>query len=207
MGAAINLTGIRFGRLTVLYRSGKSCRGSAVWACACDCGKEKIANSSLLIQGKTRSCGCMRSEVCRAKKTNPITKTCPICKNSFLRTTKQVNAVIKRSGQWTCKACSTKKANVSRERDIGSTRIHKQSGYVLQKTECGWRQQHILVIEQHIGRRLIKNEVVHHIAELCGARRASEPTPSCAASPYDLTLCQRCGHEAPHHYAGCAEAK
>jgi len=44
-------------------------------------------------------------------------------------------------------------------------------------------------------------------AKVSGARRASEPTPSCAASPYDLTLCQRCGHEAPHHYAGCAEAK
>ena len=52
---------------------------------------------------------------------------------------------------------------------------------------------------------LVPNETPN--AELCGARRASEPTPSCAASPYDLTLCQRCGHEAPHHYAGCAEAK
>lgn len=29
----------------------------------------------------------------------------------------------------------------------------------------------------------------------------------CAASPYDLTRCPCCGHEATHHYAGCSKTR
>ena len=59
---AIDLTGRKFGRLTVIERApnyGKS----SVWFCRCDCGEEKIARSGHLRSGATTSCGCYRREV------------------------------------------------------------------------------------------------------------------------------------------------
>lgn len=61
MGLFRDLTGQRFGRLVVLYRS-DNIGNRVAWHCLCDCGKEKDVKGSLLIQGKTRSCGCLSDE-------------------------------------------------------------------------------------------------------------------------------------------------
>lgn len=61
MGAFVDLTGQKFGRLTVLYRSGTR-NGSALWHCKCDCGKEVDVKSSSLRSGATKSCGCYTKE-------------------------------------------------------------------------------------------------------------------------------------------------
>ena len=64
----IDLTGQRFGRLTVLQRVPKpehlKSRG-AYFLCRCDCGNEKIIMGKSLRDGKTTSCGCRISEVAR----------------------------------------------------------------------------------------------------------------------------------------------
>ena len=62
MGKFVDLTGQRFGRLTVLDRVGSAGGGSATWRCLCDCGKETIVLSSSLRRGATRSCGCLSAE-------------------------------------------------------------------------------------------------------------------------------------------------
>lgn len=61
-----DLTGQRFGRLTVLkvarrhtYPSGQS---RLVWRCACSCGNTTEVISSDLRSGHTRSCGCLLQE-------------------------------------------------------------------------------------------------------------------------------------------------
>lgn len=58
-----DLTGQRFGRLTVLYRDETVKNRHAHWVCECDCGAVKtIRSDSLLAQKKgqnTRSCGCL----------------------------------------------------------------------------------------------------------------------------------------------------
>ena len=57
----IDITGHRFGRLVVQSRavnSGHHLR----WLCVCDCGQEKVVNSSHLKTGHTISCGCAASE-------------------------------------------------------------------------------------------------------------------------------------------------
>lgn len=59
-----DLTGRKFGRLTVLSRAENKKR-RATWLCVCDCGKEKTVVGSNLIQGSTTSCGCLRAEVAR----------------------------------------------------------------------------------------------------------------------------------------------
>ena len=65
-----NLTGRRFGKLTVLFRSGSQRlfrpNGRVrvtfpVWRCQCDCGNKSDALSSNLRSGNTKSCGCLKT--------------------------------------------------------------------------------------------------------------------------------------------------
>ena len=59
----IDLTGERFGRLTVLKRAKKNMRGKPAWVCECDCGNVTIVHGNSLRQCLTRSCGCLRKEM------------------------------------------------------------------------------------------------------------------------------------------------
>ena len=56
MPAFVDLTGYRFGHLTVIRRS--SLPGKVSWECLCDCGKTSIVSASNLRSGATKSCGC-----------------------------------------------------------------------------------------------------------------------------------------------------
>ena len=59
-----DLTGQRFGRLLVLYDSGKRDRNyHKFWMCKCDCGSLKLVSSTHLKSGHTKSCGCLRKEI------------------------------------------------------------------------------------------------------------------------------------------------
>lgn len=58
----IDLTGQRFGELTVIRQDGNTKRGGAIWVCRCSCGKENRPTGSNLRQGKVRSCGHDRME-------------------------------------------------------------------------------------------------------------------------------------------------
>ena len=54
-----DLTGQKFGMLTVKYYYGKDSRYKSYWICDCDCGKENIkVRSDCLTTGNTTSCGC-----------------------------------------------------------------------------------------------------------------------------------------------------
>lgn len=58
---AENLTGQRFGRLTVLRRDLDETKYPK-WICRCDCGNEISVRQCNLVQGRTKSCGCLRAE-------------------------------------------------------------------------------------------------------------------------------------------------
>lgn len=61
---AIDITGLTFGRLTVVERSDNCSYASKVkWLCQCSCGTMKAVRAGFLQQGRTRSCGCLRREV------------------------------------------------------------------------------------------------------------------------------------------------
>jgi hypothetical protein len=62
---AIDITGMRFGRLLVLGRVPKLKYPAAMWRCRCDCGTETIVHGYSLRRGETRSCGCLKAEVAR----------------------------------------------------------------------------------------------------------------------------------------------
>ena len=59
---AIDLTGQKFGRLTVVSRQGSSKGRKAVWLCKCECGNDILVEGSKLRNGNTTSCGCFRTE-------------------------------------------------------------------------------------------------------------------------------------------------
>ncbi len=62
-----NLRGRRFGRLLVLCFGGRK-KKKSMWKCRCDCGKIIAINSSNLLRGDTKSCGCLRSELLKVEK-------------------------------------------------------------------------------------------------------------------------------------------
>ena len=58
-----NLTNQRFGRLIALELSGKKIKRSYVWKCQCDCGNIVEIKSDYLLNGDTKSCGCLKREL------------------------------------------------------------------------------------------------------------------------------------------------
>lgn len=61
-----DITGQKFGRLTVL-RLAERKGHSILWLCRCDCGKEKVTPGGSLRNGFTKSCGCLNSEIVKAR--------------------------------------------------------------------------------------------------------------------------------------------
>ena len=52
-----NLTGERFGKLTVKAVTSEKKGKRPMWLCVCDCGKEKLVTSKLLLNGESKTCG------------------------------------------------------------------------------------------------------------------------------------------------------
>jgi hypothetical protein len=61
MPKIIDLTGDRYGRLTVVRYFGIVATGKA-YVCRCDCGTELVLRSAYLRTGDTRSCGCLKRD-------------------------------------------------------------------------------------------------------------------------------------------------
>ena len=88
-----DITGMRFGKLTVLERDyayeQEHHTNSSYWKCKCDCGNIKTIRRSSLINGITHSCGCMRAKdltnqrfgklVALKRVANKKDKTCWLC--------------------------------------------------------------------------------------------------------------------------------
>lgn len=62
MAKLVDLTGQRFGRLTVIERAESGKSGETKWLCKCDCGRITTVRSYYLISGCTVSCGCYGKE-------------------------------------------------------------------------------------------------------------------------------------------------
>lgn len=72
----IDLTGLTFGRLYVIERSGQTKSGNAKWRCACSCGNICIVIGTSLRTGETVSCGCYgREQAIKANSTHRSSKT------------------------------------------------------------------------------------------------------------------------------------
>ena len=58
-----DLTGQRFGRQVAIKPVGINKYRNYLWLCKCDCGNEHIVASGKLVQGKSRSCGCLANDM------------------------------------------------------------------------------------------------------------------------------------------------
>ena len=67
MKKVIDLTGQRFGRLTVIKRAENNKYGTAQWTCKCECGNTIYSTASNLKSGRTKSCGCLQRELNRKR--------------------------------------------------------------------------------------------------------------------------------------------
>jgi len=75
MPAFIDLTGERFGRLTVLERGKNNNSGKVRWLCNCDCGNKILCNRNELRSRDTRSCGCYKLDKLTNEKTEKLYPT------------------------------------------------------------------------------------------------------------------------------------
>ena len=57
-----NLTGYKFGRLTVREWHGKNKQQSNMWLCECECGNKVVVRTADLNNGHTKSCGCFAND-------------------------------------------------------------------------------------------------------------------------------------------------
>lgn len=55
-----DLTGLKYGLLTVLNLSHKDASGNNYWNCLCECGNYSEVRASHLISGEVKSCGCLK---------------------------------------------------------------------------------------------------------------------------------------------------
>lgn len=63
-----NLTGQKFGRLTVFGRRMCDKTKRNLWHCQCECGNTTLVSAYDLTSGKTKSCGCLRKDVTSARR-------------------------------------------------------------------------------------------------------------------------------------------
>ena len=85
MGAKLDLTGQRFGRLVAISPAGKNDYGANLWRLACDCGGEKVAVTGRLRKGECMSCGCLAQES-RAANGRNKRRTSAVAKHGLSRT-------------------------------------------------------------------------------------------------------------------------
>jgi len=64
----LDISGQRFGRLTALVPM-RDQKGRCVWLCSCECGKCSIVITNCLLNGQTKSCGCLRRDRTRTANT------------------------------------------------------------------------------------------------------------------------------------------
>lgn len=119
------LTGQRFGRLDVLERL-----PSTKYRCLCDCGRETAVIRGNLMQGITKSCGCLQKEVIRRTRTKINSRELAIAR--YYRRNAKVRGLVWGLTQCrledflhdSCIYCGTAPA-------LGVDRLDNSQGYVL----------------------------------------------------------------------------
>lgn len=124
MKETADLTGQKFGRLTVEELLPDSFQGHRCWVCRCECGNVRIAMTHELTQGRVRSCGCAKSpdltgkvfgrltviersdkRSSRGKRTIPLWK----CRCECGEITYRAADTLKTSNECMCSACADQK--------------------------------------------------------------------------------------------------
>lgn len=60
MTKAIDISGVRYGKLVAVRRTDQKKHSTFIWECLCDCGKQHFTSLNNLRNGHTKSCGCLK---------------------------------------------------------------------------------------------------------------------------------------------------
>lgn len=60
-----DLTGMKFGRLTVVKEAGRDEYKNVLWSCRCTCGNNTTVSAHKLLRGNTKSCGCLKKDAAK----------------------------------------------------------------------------------------------------------------------------------------------
>lgn len=88
----INITGLKFNRLTAIKCTGRNKFNIFLWLFRCDCGNEKVIRKDSVMFGHTKSCGCLFIEEGR-KKVKIMNSKRTNHENSYKRTAKSKNNI------------------------------------------------------------------------------------------------------------------
>jgi hypothetical protein len=182
-----DLTGKRFGKLTIIGRSGQKQGGNILWLALCDCGKRTFATASNMKAGIKKSCGCIKQN---QPAHNAVDRTGK--RYGIWTVLKKVHSKQKTRTAWLCRCdCGTERVMSAQylKPSLGGIKscgclnhlsrrgqdapgykrgyYKKQSGYICFRGENRngeWREIpfHVAVMEKTIGRRLTPGETVHH---------------------------------------------
>lgn len=186
MARLMDLTGKRFHKLTVLRRSDRTRRNTVLWDARCDCGREVSVAGNNLRSSNSQSCGCLKHQQAH----NVVDRTGR--KYGLLTVLGRVENSDKRRTTWLCRCqCGVEKvmsAQYLKEsaggiKSCGCLRhvprrgkqapgykrgyYQTRDGYICLRGEdrngkWGERPQHVIVMEDHLGRKLEPDETVHH---------------------------------------------
>lgn len=129
-----NITGQQFGRLTAIQMlEEKTKTGEMRWLCRCECGTEIIRSGGVLRAGRVKSCGCLLREKIRDWRRN----------NNHLN--KGASHPNWKGGKRTSPFGYTQIRQIRNATDDG-----------------GYKFEHIIVMEEYLGRKLFPGETIHH---------------------------------------------
>lgn len=111
-----DLTDQSFGKLTVLKRAENTKDGRSQWLCKCECGNTKVIKGKYLLNGDTKSCGCLKHSEPVIKEINIGTKV------GRFTVIKQADKTIKGLPQWLCQ-CECGNTKIIPETSLKNKRI------------------------------------------------------------------------------------
>lgn len=178
------MTGLVFGRLTVLERGENSNRGKARWVCRCDCGRTTTVAGADLRSGHTQSCICLHREVVTGKLTTHGMSKITAHRSweaMIQRCSNPKNPTFKNYGGRGIKVCEawlTFEQFVSDmgERPAGTSlgRINNECGY--EPSNCRWETPKTQARNTRRTRFVRFNGEVHKLTELADALGVSQET-------------------------------
>ena len=147
MGKVIDITGQKFGRLTVTKRVFPNDKyRHSMWLCKCECGNEKIVNERSLKGGLTKSCGCLQKEITgnlHRLKSGIATMRCSIRNYKYWAKSRELEYNLteeqfKEITQKDCFYCGAKPGNISKTPNNngayiynGIDRVDNKKGYTI----------------------------------------------------------------------------